>query len=169
MKIDVSPLLNGAETSLSFSYTLSCEQALPGVFFPKPFEVSGSITDNAGYMALSARAQVFYETECARCLAPVSGVLPIDFERTVALPGTLTHEDNDSDDYVVVQDNAVDVDLPLIEQIVLLFPSKILCRDDCKGLCPKCGKNLNEGECSCPEHEPDPRLAVLAKLLEDET
>ncbi len=166
MKIDISPLLNGTEQCVSFSYTLSCDDAPQGVVFPKPFEVNGSITDNAGYMALSLRADVTYQTECARCLAPVSGVLPIDFERTVALPGTLTDEDND--DYVVVQDNTVDVDIPLIEQILLLFPSKILCHDDCKGLCPKCGKNLNEGKCSCPEHEPDPRLAVLAKLLEED-
>lgn len=95
MKIDISTLLNGTESQVSFSYTLACDQPLPGVVFPKPFEVNGKITDNAGYMALTLRADVAYETECARCLAPVSGSLPVDFERTVALPDTLTDEEDD--------------------------------------------------------------------------
>ena len=42
---------------------------------------------------------------------------------------------------------------------------KVLCRDDCRGLCPKCGKNLNEGPCGCTK-DGDPRLAVLSRLLE---
>ena len=166
MKIDISTLLSGNESEITFSYTLLSEDAPSGVVFPKPFEVNGRITDNAGYMALTLRADVAYETECARCLEPIKGVFPVDFERTVALPGTLIDENDD--DYVVVEDSSVDVDIPLLEQILLLFPSKILCHDDCKGLCPKCGKNLNEGKCSCPDHEPDPRLAVLAKLLEED-
>lgn len=165
MKIDISPLLNGTESSVSFSYPLTTDQALPGVVFTKPFLVNGSITDNAGYMALKLCAEISYETECARCLKTVTGVFTVSFTRTVAQPNTLIDENDD--DYVVIEDNAVDVDIPLLEQILLDFPSKILCDESCKGLCPKCGKNLNEGKCSCPEKEPDPRLAVLAKLLED--
>ena len=44
---------------------------------------------------------------------------------------------------------------------------RVLCSEDCKGLCPKCGRDLNEGECGCDLKEPDPRLAVLAQLLHD--
>ena len=53
----------------------------------------------------------------------------------------------------------------LEEEIMLEMPSRTLCREDCLGLCPKCGKNLNEGSCGCAQHEPDPRLAVLKTLL----
>ena len=47
------------------------------------------------------------------------------------------------------------------------LPSKLLCKDSCKGLCPKCGKNLNNGSCACSKGEPDPRLAALSQLLSE--
>jgi uncharacterized protein len=47
------------------------------------------------------------------------------------------------------------------------FPLRFLCHDDCKGLCQRCGKNLNEGECDCSKKEIDPRMAPLQKLLDE--
>ena len=67
---------------------------------------------------------------------------------------------------MIVRDGFLDVDEELSEMLEMDFPSKILCREDCRGLCPKCGANRNHGSCSCPEKEVDPRLAPLAKLLE---
>ena len=58
------------------------------------------------------------------------------------------------------------MDEPLREQIEMEFPVRFLCKDDCKGLCSKCGQNLNRGECSCNKKEIDPRLAPFAKILE---
>ena len=60
----------------------------------------------------------------------------------------------------------MDVDEQLLEMLMLEFPSKLLCRDDCAGLCPRCGKNLNVENCSCNQKETDPRLAPLAAWLE---
>ena len=74
--------------------------------------------------------------------------------------------EEDADDYVIVEDGFLDVDEQLLEMLTLEFPAKILCRDDCAGLCPQCGKNKNEGPCSCNDKETDPRLAPLAALLE---
>ncbi|MCI8590548.1 MAG: DUF177 domain-containing protein [Clostridiales bacterium] len=171
MKIDMSPILSGAKSTIDFSYPLKPDVAkiMPGVVFPKPFTVNGQITNSAGYMALSLCAVADYEAACDRCLQPVSSTLTVEFKRTVALPGTLIDENDD--DYIVIEENAVDVDIPLLEEILLSVPSKILCREDCKGLCPKCGQDLNTGACSCSHKEIDPRLAVLAKLLDtkDET
>ena len=133
--------------------------------FPKPIDVRGSVTDTAGCIELKLKASLYYETECARCLSPVTGSFTTDFGRTVSTGGTGYDEDND--DYVTVNNNAVDVDIPLIEQILLEFPTKFLCKEDCKGLCPKCGKNLNVEKCSCVTKEIDPRLAPLAKLFEN--
>ena len=53
--------------------------------------------------------------------------------------------------------------------LLLALPTKHLCREDCRGLCPRCGKNLNEGLCGCREDKVDPRLAVLAQLMDGET
>ena len=93
----------------------------------------------------------------------------LDFERVVADEGTLTEEqiEENVDEYVIVENGRLDIDEQLSEALLLDFPRKILCSDDCPGLCPKCGKQLKHGKCGCNTKEIDPRLAVLAKLLEE--
>ena len=67
---------------------------------------------------------------------------------------------------MIVEDGFLEVDEQLVEMLTLEFPSKLLCREDCAGLCPQCGKNLNNGPCACSKQETDPRLAPLAAWLE---
>ena len=67
-----------------------------------------------------------------------------------------------------INDNMDIIDEQLAEALLLDFPRKILCSEDCPGLCPKCGKSLKGGDCGCPKKEIDPRLAVLAQLLNKE-
>ena len=91
----------------------------------------------------------------------------VDLEKTVAARDSL--EDAGSDevelDYVLIEDGVLDVEAPLTEQLLLALPTKVLCKEDCRGLCPKCGHDRNDGDCGCDLHEPDPRLACPAKLL----
>ena len=68
---------------------------------------------------------------------------------------------------MVVPEERLDLDQLLTEDILLDMPSKFLCRPDCKGICPVCGKNRNLEDCSCQQREVDPRLAALQSLLED--
>lgn len=76
-------------------------------------------------------------------------------------------EEEDNDDYILVDESfKLDLDELLRSDILLELPYKYLCREDCKGLCPSCGKNLNEGPCSCNLHQVDPRLEVLKKLID---
>jgi uncharacterized protein len=63
--------------------------------------------------------------------------------------------------------DAVDLDEVVREQLLLALPSRHLCREDCQGLCQKCGANLNDGHCSCEQGEVDPRWAALANLKKD--
>ena len=78
-------------------------------------------------------------------------------------------QDEDNDEYVIVNNGFLDIDRELVDDLLLEFPAKLLCKEECKGLCLKCGKNLNFGECDCPKKkEIDPRLAILQKLLENE-
>ncbi|MBO5882931.1 MAG: DUF177 domain-containing protein [Clostridia bacterium] len=162
MVIDAGPLLRGEVNRLDIDYMLSAEP-LDGIFFDSDAHVSGVITDNAGYMRLSLKVNLKYRGECARCLAPVNGVFSLAFERTVVTEGTLTDEQLDEgfDEYVVIKGIYLDVDEPLREELLLGFPNKLLCSDDCQGLCPKCGKPLKDGDCGCPKKEIDPRLAIL--------
>ena len=70
------------------------------------------------------------------------------------------------DEYAVITDGMLDLGALMREEILLNFPTRFLCAPDCPGLCPKCGKSLKDGKCGCPEHEPDPRLAILGTLLD---
>ena len=68
--------------------------------------------------------------------------------------------------YIIIEDKKFDM-LPVVEEEIMLeMPSRTLCKEDCRGLCQKCGKNLNEGDCDCDKKEVDPRLAILKTLLQ---
>ena len=161
MVVDVSPLLRGDVKKIEIDYMLSPEQ-IDGIKF-EDAHVVGILTDNSGYMRLHLKVELAYHGECARCLAPVDGVFSLDFERTVAVEGMIDEEKLEElvDEYVLVEGKELDVDETLCEELVLSFPTRLLCSEDCPGLCPKCGKPRREGDCGCSDKEIDPRLAVL--------
>ena len=163
MKIDLRRMLAGEVDRVEFDYTVALDGELPYdtdidfVEFTEPMRVSGEIVNMGGYMRLRARVSVEYDTECSRCLAPLHRVFTQEFERTAVVAGSLEN----------TRDEGADETPAAVEELLTNFPTKELCREDCRGLCPKCGKNLNEGECGCPKKEIDPRLAKLAELLDD--
>ena len=167
MVLDISPLLRGEVKKIDIDYMLTPER-LDGVEFASDVHVVGKLTDNAGYMKLTLEAELPYSSECARCLAPVHGVFSLDFERTVAVEGVLSEAevDENGDEYVIIHGSSLDVDELLCEELSLAFPTKLLCSEDCLGLCPKCGKPRGEGDCGCSDKEIDPRLAILATLFD---
>ncbi len=166
MVIDINPILKGEKKQIDVEYLLSIDSKVDEIDFADKFPVKGNIKDMAGYITLTLEADVKYITNCARCLARITETMLIIFEKTVVTEDTeLQNEDND--DYIVSKDGFIDVDETLIEQILLELPLRHLCKEDCKGLCPKCGCDLNKEECNCELSEPDPRFDVLRKLLEN--
>ena len=168
MILDMLPILSGASEQIDFdfSFTPSKDSLLATVYsdvdFAEPITVSGFVKNMAGYMILSADVKVSYATVCARCVEPVCSKFEISFEKDIASSGEV---DDDNDDYIIIQDKKLDLLVPVEEEIMLEMPSRTLCKDDCLGLCQKCGKNLNEGDCNCDKDEVDPRLAILKTLL----
>ena len=169
MKLDMRPMLRGEVSRISVDYMLSPEP-INGVTFEGDAHVTGVITNEAGYMRLTLQAQLAYAGECARCLAPVNDTFALEFERTVANEGTLTEEqlEDNVDEYVIIEGGELDLDEELREALILAVPMRLLCEEDCPGLCPKCGKPRREGTCGCPTREIDPRLAILGTLLNQE-
>ena len=173
MKLDLRPLLAG-DRLLEIDYELpivvdseDIGSFLFGVGFPSPMKVKGDITNTAGYMRMRLSMSVEYSAECARCLAPVTDSFSLNLEKTVATKEVLSDVDEDRlDDYAIIENGFLDMDEQLMEQLEMEFPVRILCREDCRGLCQRCGKNLNEGECDCDTREIDPRMEPLRKLLE---
>lgn len=166
MTLDMRPMLRGEVSRISVDYMLSPE-SVSGVTFDGDAHVLGQITNEAGYMRLTLEATLNYKGECARCLSPVQDTFCLAFERTVADEGTLTDEqlEDNVDEYVIIEDGKLDLDEELREALILAFPMRLLCDEDCPGLCPKCGKPRREGDCDCPKKEIDPRLAILGTLL----
>ena len=173
MKLDLRPLLLG-ERLLEFDYEMTVDIDSEdtasfhyGVSFPSPMKVKGDITNTAGYMRMHLTASLDYVASCARCLTEVSGSFTFSLEKTVAPREVLSDLDEDRlDDYAIIDDGFLDMDSQITEQLEVEFPIRFLCREDCKGLCSKCGKNLNDGECDCNKKEIDPRFAPLQKLLD---
>ena len=173
MKLDLRPLLAG-ERLLTFDYELPLDidsedtaSYLYGVGFPSPMKVCGEITNTAGYMRMTVSASVNYQAACARCLSPVDGEFTTSLEKTVAPRNILGDLDEDKlDDYAIIEDGFLDIDELVMLQLEMEFPMRFLCREDCRGLCPKCGKVLNDGDCGCETKEIDPRMEPLRKLLE---
>lgn len=132
-----------------------------------PVVVSGTVVNRAGYMVLTEEAEISYRTRCARCLADVEEHAVFRVEKTVAdEKGPLRLENQDNDDYVQVSGGKLDLDAPICDEILLSFPMRVLCREDCKGLCAGCGADLNRESCRCTKKEIDPRFASLAALLD---
>ena len=174
MVIDMRPILVGETKKIALDYDFSLtdsefpfDTAIDGVVFAKPAHIDGEIVNMGGYIRLRAAVSVDYDAECARCLKPLSRSFTVEFERTVVNQGELVNTaEDDGDDYIEMVDGKLALDEAAAEQLMMEFPMKELCSEDCKGLCSKCGKDLNEGDCGCPKKEIDPRLAILQKLLE---
>ncbi len=126
---------------------------------------SGQIRNEAGVLRLTARLNTVLHCICDRCASSYKSFFSLDAE--AILVQELMDEDNEDEAVFVLQDNTVDLDEVMTTMFVLNMDSKFLCSPDCKGLCSQCGKNLNEGECDC-KSEPDPRLAVLRQLLDNQ-
>jgi len=142
------------------------EKLWPGHPIGSPVTISGKVTNQAGIVAYDYVARFLYHSECARCCAEVKREMACQFHHI--LVEHLSNEGNE-EAYIILDDGMLDVDGLAAEDISLELPTKVLCRDDCKGLCPKCGKNWNEGSCDCETKEVDPRFLKLRQLLREET
>lgn len=102
---------------------------------------------------------------CDRCLTEVPVTLALDFDRTVVSPGTNAEDEETEDNLGVMDGYHLDTEALVYDEIIVNWPVKILCKEDCKGVCPVCGQNLNERECGCDTFVPDPRMAAIKDIF----
>lgn len=122
-----------------------------------------NVSNHAGMVVFEADVRFRCHCVCDRCCEPFDK----DFAYTLSHILVTKLPEDSGDDYIEAPDYTLDTDALLRDDILLEFPSKFLCKDSCKGLCPKCGKNLNEGECCCVKQEGHPAFAALSELLEE--
>ena len=135
-----------------------------------PVQFSAEVRKDAQKVRLVGRVKTTLETDCGRCLEPfeIPVDAPFDLLYLAEPAGTQAGEGKIQDVDVGVsfyKDDTIDLGEVMREQFFLALPMKPLCRPDCQGLCPICGKNRNREPCDCQETWVDPRLAGLKKLL----
>ena len=139
-----------------------------------PLELGFDVEKDKALFRLIGRVRTVLELSCGRCVEPLR--LPVDASFDVryhpqseAVEPAGEHEVGEGDlDDAYYRDDQIDLDELVQEQLYLVLPMKPLCRDDCRGLCPECGTNLNTGTCNCRHEWTDPRLEALKGLVKDE-
>lgn len=117
-----------------------------------------------GKAIITGKALLEFTLPCDRCLTPVKQIVEIEFDREVLAPELLIDEEL-KEDQSFVEEYELDLEALLTEELQMAWPTKILCSEECKGICKKCGKNLNEGKCECDDFVPDVRLANLMDIF----
>lgn len=169
MIINLSDLLEEETLSIHFEREMELDSLNVNgrdIRFTDPIKVVGDIYKVSKDMVIEAKLIYYYKENCARCLK--------DFKKEVIrnLSGTLVNKEKVDEEEAEVDDIAIEygskqinIKEAIIDEIVLSLPMKSLCKSDCKGICQKCGQNLNEKECDCTIDNIDPRFEKLKELL----
>jgi uncharacterized protein len=165
--------LGGVEARSTFSFDRAFDLPTPeGGVTACAVAVGVSVARSANSYSIEARVKGSVRAECHRCLASFD--LPVDTTFTFILnrgePSTLPDgaEEEDIVSIPVTRETTLDIYPRVREALILEIPIKLLCREDCRGVCRKCGANLNEGECGCNPGIGDPRWGALKKFLNGE-
>lgn len=165
MLLDLKPIMATPGDTIPFLESFDLSDLCYGVSYPVSEAViaEGTVRNTAGVLVMKGTVRTRIHGVCDRCAG--------EFQRDVSFPidavlvtELSSEEDEDENIFPLVGDSA-DLEEIVRTVFVLNLDSKLLCRENCKGICPRCGKNLNLGKCDCRK-EPDPRLAALAQLLE---
>ena len=151
------PLHIDSDLSLT-DYEINGENPISELHF------TGDVINRADVVSLSGKASFVYSAPCDRCAEPT--VRKYCYDISHVLVNRLENEDDFEDDAVLTENMQLDLDDLIRSDIILLLPAKFLCKEDCKGICPGCGKRLNFEECVCKK-EIDPRLAKLSDFFDE--
>jgi len=168
IKIKIPDLLEGLNhfTFIESPQSLGIEGPSP---FTKEIEVKVAVDKNGGNLYINAHINSTGDFICDRCLKnfrrKVEGELVLYYtsERNIL---SFLPEGEEEFRWLAPGDLEIDITKELHDTLLLAVPMKILCKEDCRGLCPHCGADLNEGPCGCDAPQIDPRWEALRKLLE---
>ena len=137
----------------------------------EPAAVTGKVRLSGNEVFVNGHIDTRLRVECDRCLQPVE--LPVNADFALEYISGADYESTETAELTeaelsvsVFDGEAIDVDEIVKEQILLTVPTRMLCREDCKGICPECGTDRNTAECNCVTKDIDPRWAALKNLTE---
>ena len=165
MLFGLSKIIDSPGASLSFSTSVDLSDLQYGTSYPvsEPVQATGTVRNTAGVLVMKGELATCIHGVCDRCATDFSRQINIPME--VVLVRELANEENEDEWVFPLVEDSADLDDIVRTVFVLNVDSKLLCKPDCKGMCCRCGHNLNDGPCSC-EKELDPRFAALRQLLD---
>jgi len=122
-----------------------------------------------GLARLTGNMVITFLLSCDRCLTDMEETIQVEFEKDICGPSFVS-ENADEDKLYEMDDNFMEgynlnIEHLIYSEIIVKWPIKILCMEECKGICKICGQNLNEGTCTCDDFVPDPRLASIKDIF----
>ncbi len=162
MLLDLRELIGGAVSAVPFA----CEEPAEGLtddLVSGVVHVKGKAENHAGFLSLNGTAVLDGVFRCARCCTEFHDT--VSFALDYKLAERLEREDEE--EFLLLEDGMLDLSEVVRSQLLTEMPYRFLCKEDCKGLCPVCGTNLNVKRCSCDTKEKDPRWSVLSSYFDE--
>ena len=173
MLIDLSNVLSEPHKTLDVTVPCALEE------FKTSFGVFPIISKDEIHLVISyvknkqieihGESRLVVEIPCDRCLEAVPTEIPLDFtKRTMVTANEEELEESDElDESNYIDGYTLDADMLICNEVLIGWPTKILCSEDCKVICNVCGQNLNQGTCNCEDTSLDPRMSVIRDVFKN--
>lgn len=125
------------------------------------------VYDGGKKLTINGTCDVTVQIPCDRCLKEVDITIPLNFKKKVSVDTECEDQSDELDETNYIDGYNLDVEQLIYNELLVGWPTKILCRDDCKGICSVCGQNLNEGTCNCEDTGLDPRMSVIRDVFKN--
>lgn len=169
MLIDLSEILSleGKTQVVEAPVSMDSFQSKLGDFPVAEKEPLSLTITNTGkkVLKIEAKGRITVNIPCDKCLKDVPTEFDINFEQEIDMQASKEDRIKDLDEINYVTGCSLDVEQLVHNEILIHWPLRVLCKENCRGICPKCGKDLNEGSCECDQTSPDPRMAVISDIF----
>lgn len=169
MKVDLKEILSATDREIEKKVpldVLSFDSKMGRFPILKKDEVELHIQNKENKkLLIQGNTDLIIGIPCDRCLEEVPTAFHLDIDREIPLresPDT-DEEKIETEDYILGTE--LDLDRIIYDEILVDWPMKVLCKEDCRGICKKCGQDLNHGTCDCEQTELDPRMAVIQDVF----
>ncbi len=163
MQLDITSILSVQGNSLPVSGKILLDSVVfcgTEFVFGEEAEISGTIVNNSGVFVLNADVKGKVTVNCARCGKLTDAEFSFELNEKLIKQGSPCTDE----EATLFDGSVIDIKELVLNGFLMNAPSKYLCKEDCKGICPVCGKNRNETDCDCDSHSMDPRLDILNNI-----
>jgi uncharacterized protein len=165
MQLDVSQILRNQGEILNFDHEIVLENKefkSQRIEFKEPVKAKGTVKNVGGVLVLEMEVSGNFSSVCDRCLKEITGKIEFSEEQSFVK----SESEEKGEDALVITDKKIDLYDLTVKGVFANLPSKNLCSEDCKGICHKCGADLNLEECKCKDEDDwNPQFEILKGLF----